>query len=97
MTKPASRKEYMDTFAEIPVNTEVYKIRAYESPEDEDGLLIGTVKTTSKCSTSLYGDTKLNFKHQSLKDDMKLRPQWVEGYRKGCFCEEFLDQTKSLN
>ena len=80
--------EFMKQFTDLAVGTTLYKLRGHESPDDKEGLLLGDVVTTDKCVTSLYGDTKLFFKHQYIDDDKEAKPEWAEAYDKECtsFC-----------
>ena len=57
-------------------------------PDDVAGLDLGAAITTDECVTSLYGDTKLFFKHQYIDDDKEAKPEWAEAYDKECtsFC-----------
>jgi hypothetical protein len=38
---------------------------------------LGTLKTTSQCVQSAYGDTTLFFRHQRMEEDFALRPEWI--------------------
>ena len=80
-------KEYMKGVAEsIYKETELYKVKAQRSG-DVDGVVIGTLVTREKCVTSNFGDTRLFFNHQSIQDDLDLKPDWYKYYEKGCGCE----------
>lgn len=83
---PANQQAFMDQFKAIPVGSRLYTIRGHTSPEDTEGLVLGDVVTSSECLTSLYGDTKLAFKHQWIEDDVALKPEWSEAYFKDCYC-----------
>ena len=76
--------DFMKQFTDLPANTTLYKLKGHRSPGDENGMLLGDVVTTEKCVTSYYGDTKLFFQHQYIKEDIKLRPEWEEDYNKEC-------------
>ena len=47
---------------------------------------MGEVVTADECVSSLFGDTKMFFKHQWIDDDIALRPEWTEAYYDGCYC-----------
>ena len=78
--------DFFSQFKAIPEFSKIYGIRAFESPVDETGSVIGNIKTTGKCDYSQYGDTKLAFRHQKVEEDMALKPEWKEAYEKDCFC-----------
>ena len=84
--KPSSHEEFMDQFKQISVGTKLYTFKAHNGPDDVDGLVIGDVTTTDECLSSLYGDTKMFFKHQWIEDDIDLKPEWAEGFLNQCYC-----------
>jgi len=43
-------------------------------------VLLGEMVTTSECTTSAYGDAKLQFRHQRIEEDWALRPEFLEQY-----------------
>lgn len=49
-----------------------------ENPEALGGKLehIGKIITTSEMVTSLYGDTRLFFRHVRFEEDLEARPEW---------------------
>ena len=61
-------------------------MKAHRGPEDIEGIVLGDVITSEKCTSSLYGDTKLFFKHQWIEDDIALKPEWALNYYDGCYC-----------
>ena len=83
---PASMEEFMAQFDAIPVGTTVYTLKAYLSPEDSEGMVLGNVVTTDNCVSSLYGDTRMFFKHQYIEDDIALKPEWTDAYFDKCYC-----------
>ena len=84
--KPSSMQEFMDQFDEIVIGAKLFTIKAHQSPDDIDGIVLGDIVTNDKCTSSLYGDTKLFFKHQSIEDDAALKPEWSEAYFNDCYC-----------
>merc|ERR1711944_32339 len=76
--------EFMKQFTDLPVGTVLYQLRGHQSPDDEEGVLLGDVVTTDNCVTSLYGDTKLFFKHQYINEDKDLMSEWADGYDFEC-------------
>ena len=71
---------------DLPIGTKLYNIKAHQNPDDVAGLDLGAAITTDECVTSLYGDTRLFFKHQWIEDDVALMPAWTEGYADQCYC-----------
>ena len=76
--------ELMKQFTDLPAGTTLYTLRGHQGPDDKEGLFLGDVVTTEECVTSLYGDTKLFFKHQYISEDREARPEWAEGYDAEC-------------
>ena len=79
-------EEFKAQFDAIPVGTTIYTLKAYLSPDDSEGMVLGNVVTTDNCVSSLYGDTKMFFKHQYIEDDIALKPEWTDAYFDKCFC-----------
>ena len=87
--------EFMDKFK---VGTPLYKVYACHTPkvngnemnptdgtvEDacNDAVELGDMVTTSKCTTSAYGDKEFHIRHQRIEEDWALRPEFLktEGY-----------------
>ena len=57
----------------------LFDVLALDNPEELGGIeeKIGEIYTTTDMVTSLYGDTKLFFKHQRFEEDIEARPQWA--------------------
>ena len=82
--EPSTEAEFYKQFNEIAVGTAIYELRGHQNPDDEEGWLIGNVVTTDRCVTSLYGDTKMFFRHQNIAEDKALSPEWKEAYEADC-------------
>jgi hypothetical protein len=84
----AVSKMFPDTFADylynqlktIPAGTAIYDVLAIEKPYG-DAVKIGTIKTKTAFTTSMFGDTQLFSKHSFVEDDIKLNPTWAEAYK----------------
>ena len=76
----------MADFTAIPVGSKLYEFRAHMSPEDEEGTNLGHIVTVDNCVTSFFGDTKMQFKHQGIEEDVALNPQWTDAYYNECYC-----------
>ena len=73
-------EEFMAQFDAIPVGTTIYTLKAYLSPDDSEGMVLGNLVITDNCVSSLYGDTRMFFKHQYIEDDIALKPEWTDAY-----------------
>jgi len=74
----------------IPVGSTLYTVYAcrnaagdeYFPSEDLSScgnpLLLGEVKTTSRCTTSWYGDASLHIRHQRIEEDWQLEPSYLK-------------------
>ena len=85
-SRPNSMEEFMAQFRTIKTGTMIYTLKAYASPYDSEGLILGNIVTSDDCVTSYYGDTKLFFKHQYIEEDAQLKPEWTEAYFSECHC-----------
>ena len=63
----------------IPPGTRLFDVHALDKPEALGGeeKLIGKIYTTSEMVTSIYGDTRLFFRHKRFEEDLEARPNWV--------------------
>jgi len=71
----------------IPAGTVLFDVMALPEPKELGGVekQIGTIVTTSEMVTSIYGDTRLFFRHQRFEEDLAARPEWrpfVEDFTK---------------
>ena len=64
----------------IPVNYNLFEMWCQEGPEAEGYEMeqLGNIVTTSDVVTSMYGDTKLFFRHVRFEEDLEERPHWKE-------------------
>jgi len=69
-----------DDLATIDKDVVLWDVYAWDKPIELGGReeLIGSLILTSPLVPSLWGDTKLFFRHQDMRDDFKLRPEWEE-------------------
>jgi len=72
--------ELEDDLDTIEEGTLLWEVYAWDNPAELGGTecLIGSIVLTSPLVRSLYGDTKLFFRHQDMRDDLMLRPEWKE-------------------
>ena len=72
---------YYDTLTSgcIPSGTHLFDVFAHDKPEELGGSekLIGAIITTSDVVTSIYGDTRLFFRHKRFEDDLEEHPEWT--------------------
>lgn len=76
----------------IKEGTKLYKVIAQDKPFELGGheKHIGDLWTTSPMVTSLWGDTKLFFRHVRFDEDIAMRPEWepfVEKFTRNSFAE----------
>ena len=73
---------YLDTLTSgcIPVGYNLFDVFAQEVPDEYGGFLyqIGTIELTSEVVTSMYGDTRLFFRHVRFEEDVTARPEWKD-------------------
>jgi hypothetical protein len=69
------QKDFQDILAEIPAGTLLYKVMAIAEPGAER-VHIGDLVMTSKFVKSYFGDRYLFFRHQDIREDLQLRPEW---------------------
>jgi len=69
-----------DDLATIEEDTVLWDVFAWDNPEELGGReeQIGSLILTSPLVPSLWGDTKLFFRHQDMRDDFRLRPEWEQ-------------------
>ena len=91
-TKPPTQKEFFKQFSKIPLKSKLYTIKGYQSPEDQEGVNLGEMTLTGKCTTSYFGDTRLAFKHQRIEEDIALKPEWKNDLQINCICNG-IDET----
>jgi len=61
---------------------DLFDVFAHTSPQAKKDLKeptkLGTMKLASECTTSLFGDTALFFRHQRMEEDFRLRQEWFD-------------------
>lgn len=60
----------------IPTGKRLFTLRAQASPTSSNSQAIGTFITTSQCTTTLFGDKEMHFRHERMEADFLLRPEW---------------------
>lgn len=83
---PAEYSEYFtDQLASLPPDTIIYEVYAKDTPGAHP-IKIGDIQLVTRFTKSVYGDTKLFFKHTTFDEDIKMGapqvPQWL--VRVGC-------------
>lgn len=63
------------------MNYPLFDVWCTDDPET-DLYQIGRIITTSDVVTSLYGDTKLFFRHVRFEEDIEKRPHWINFVQK---------------
>jgi hypothetical protein len=84
---------YLDQLTHyVTEGTKLYKVIATDKPLELGGREkhIGDIVTTSSMVTSLWGDTRLFFRHTRFDEDIAARPEWeahVEKFTGPTFAE----------
>lgn len=79
-TKAVDQSTMQSMLGSIPVGTSLFDVYAFASPLDDqndNGILLGSMVTTSECLNSKFGDNSLFFRHQRVEDDWQLQPEWL--------------------
>eukprot|EP00441_Pelagodinium_beii_P045184 CAMPEP_0197625496 /NCGR_PEP_ID=MMETSP1338-20131121/4852_1 /TAXON_ID=43686 ORGANISM="Pelagodinium beii, Strain RCC1491" /NCGR_SAMPLE_ID=MMETSP1338 /ASSEMBLY_ACC=CAM_ASM_000754 /LENGTH=389 /DNA_ID=CAMNT_0043195923 /DNA_START=24 /DNA_END=1193 /DNA_ORIENTATION=+ len=71
-----SDDELLIHLSKIPVETHLFDVYTIASPKAAAEKL-GKLTTSSECVQSLFGDTRLSFKHQRIEEDFLQRPSWT--------------------
>ena len=69
---------FTSDLASIPEGSVLWKVYAWTAPPQLGGKeeLIGSIVLRSGLVTSQWGDTKLFFRHQDMREDFTLKPDW---------------------
>jgi len=69
-----------DDLATIEVGSVLWEVYAWDNPPELNGKEehIGSLILNSPLIRSIYGDTKLFFRHQDVREDFLLHPEWEE-------------------
>lgn len=74
--------QLISELASIPAGTELFHVLAFDTPaaklHDREKIFLGTVKTTTACYPSLFGDKTLFFRHQRMEEDFAAEPGWIK-------------------
>jgi len=70
---------FTDDLQTIPVGSVLYQVYAFDKPCALGGRekYIGDIVTTSKQTTSQWGDKNFFIRHQDFADDLKIHPEWA--------------------
>ncbi len=71
------KEDFQLTLSNIEKNTLLYKVHAIAEP-GSPRVHIGDLVMTSEFTSSYFGDRYLFFKHQDIREDTKLRPEWEQ-------------------
>ena len=86
MHSKKSNEDLLRELSTIKEGTRLFRVTAYASPKDKtegNGFELGTMTTTSQCHRSVFGDTRLLFRHQRMEADFARKPEWIEELTKG--------------
>jgi len=86
--------DLINSLKSIPSGTLLYNVFARASPSASKVFLAKLISKTPQ-TTSLFGDTKLFFRHQRMEEDFMMRPDWV--YKIDMpLCDESVDKKGRL-
>lgn len=69
-------EKLLQALSGIPVGTHLFDVFTKPTPTAAK-VQLGELRTTTTCVKSLFGDTRLGFKHQRMEADFRLRPEWM--------------------
>jgi len=71
---------FTDDLTTIPEGSTLFNVYAYNAPVELGGQeeLIGDLVLRSPLVTSLWGDAHLFFRHQDMREDFVMHPEWEE-------------------
>merc|ERR1712059_90240 len=72
------KRPHTEDLKTIPQGTTLYQVFALDQPEELGGTEehIADLVLVSQMVTSLWGDSKLFFRHQDMMEDLRLKPDW---------------------
>jgi hypothetical protein len=79
--KKKTNADMLTALSSIPQGTKLFDIYSFASPADKlagKKLLLGSLTTSSQCTTTLFGDDHLYFRHQRMEQDFALKPEWIK-------------------
>ena len=71
---------FTDQLSTIKKGTTIYQVNALSGP-GASPKHIGDLVLESELTTSFFGDKYLFFKHQDMKEDLALKPEWATSIR----------------
>jgi len=79
-----------DRMRAIPTGTVLYEVWARDAPSTLGGVetKIAEIVTKSELTTSMWGDTKMYFRHARHDDDFRYRPEWMLQPTHGAFAKD---------
>lgn len=66
----------------VPVGATLYKVHALSEP-NAPKVHIGDLVVTSDFVKSYFGDRYLYFKHQDMRQDLQIKPEWTSHLQVG--------------
>ena len=87
---PEYTRTVFDRMRDIPTGTVLYEVWARDAPSTLGGVetKIAEIVTKSELTTSMWGDTKMYFRHTRHDDDFRYRPEWMLEPTHGTFAME---------
>lgn len=71
---------FTDRLMTIDEGTVLWSVYAWDKPAELGGTesYIADIVMTSEMTTSVWGDQNMFFRHQDMKDDIEIHPEWKE-------------------
>ena len=68
--------DFMSQLAAVSSGTTLYDVYAIDQPNQKEKK-IGSIKTTSQMTSSLWGDESMYFRHNYMDIDLEENPSWI--------------------
>jgi len=71
---------YMDDLKSVPAHSALYNVYAMDAPAELGGreYYIGYLQLDGNLISSKFGDEQFFVRHQDMKEDIALRPEWEQ-------------------
>ena len=72
--------DWKTQLTDIPAGSTLYQVFGYDKPKELGGkeYLIGNLITASEATPTMWGDEHLFFRHQDMRDDLAIHPEWTQ-------------------
>lgn len=72
--------DWKTQLTDVPAGSTIYQVYGWDKPQEMGGkeYLIGNLVTKSEVTTTKWGDEELFFRHQDMKADLAIKPEWTQ-------------------